>query len=116
MSDIKPLADAAGNFLGWFETFIGKETFAEIRCDQLDALRREITAATRPVESRWRCPCCKSLNVQVSLPTWYYESVDHDLIFADTDAEADISWWYCQDCDETDNGQPEDVLDDEVSP
>jgi hypothetical protein len=81
--------------------------------DQARAVLANIDA---PIASRWRCPHCKSLHVQVSFPTWYHESInvggDTDLLFVETDAEADISWWYCEDCDESDDGQPEDVLDD----
>jgi hypothetical protein len=81
------------------------------------AARAAIEMADAQIKSRWRCPCCKSLNVQVSLPTWYHENIhtagDTDLVFVETDSDADISWWYCEDCEETDYGQPEDVLDDE---
>jgi hypothetical protein len=80
-------------------------------------------APEQPLVSRWRCPCCKSRNVQVSLPTWYRESMTHDLQFVDTDAEADIAWWYCDDCGETDSGIPDDMTEfaeetrtEEVSP
>jgi hypothetical protein len=36
------------------------------------------------------------------------------LIFVETDGEADIKWWFCDDCNESGDGQPEDVLDDWV--
>ena len=77
-----------------------------------DAARAAIEKATAPIVSRWRCPCCKSLNVQISLPTWYYETTAHDLDFVETDSDADISWWYCEDCSETDSGTPNDTLED----
>jgi hypothetical protein len=64
---------------------------------------------------RWKCPCCDSPNVQVSFPTWYHETVtgpeqaSADLEFVETDSEADISWWYCENCDESDNGSPVEI-------
>jgi hypothetical protein len=56
---------------------------------------------------RWRCPACKGTNVQVSYPTWYREKADYTLEKLETDQEAEILWWYCNDCDETDCGEPE---------
>lgn len=98
-----------------------RELVAEIdsvgtRAFDLDAARAIIAKADAPLMSRWRCPCCKSRNVQISLPAWYYETIDHDLVFSETDGDADISWWYCDDCDESGDGQPEDVLDDAEVP
>lgn len=60
---------------------------------------------------RWRCPCCKGTNVQISFPTWYRETRDNDLQYIDVDSEAEILWWYCDDCDETDIGSPEEIED-----
>jgi hypothetical protein len=109
------LKTSAVAFLAWFETFIGKQAFAEINCEQLTNLRAALDPPA--LVSRWRCPCCKSLNVQVNLPTWYHEarlpSGMTDLVFVETDGEADISWWYCEDCEETDSGNPEDVEEEE---
>lgn len=79
----------------------------------VEALRAELVKGDAAhIDGRWRCSHCKSHNVQISLPTWYYESQGNDLTFVETDGDADISWWYCEDCDEADNGQPEDVNDD----
>lgn len=59
---------------------------------------------------RWRCPHCKSTNVQISLPTWFHETQDGELQMVEPDAEAEILWWYCEDCDETDSDAPEPVM------
>jgi rubredoxin len=56
--------------------------------------------------SKWKCRECGSINVQISLPTWYRESQDGDLMLVDTDYEADPIYWYCEDCDTSDNGSP----------
>lgn len=61
-----------------------------------------------PENPRWKCPECGSLKVQIGLPAWHYEGRD-SLVYVETDAEADIMWWYCEDCQETDSGQPEEV-------
>lgn len=93
-----------------------EERYRQMRDAAWKAARAAIEKHDAPLISRWRCPCCKSLNVQVSLPTWYHESRlpsgMTELHFVETDSEADISWWFCEDCEETDSGQPEDVLDD----
>lgn len=60
-------------------------------------------------DSRWKCPECGSHDVQISLPTWYREKTDGQLEFVETDAEADVMWWYCPDCDESGMGQPDEV-------
>lgn len=39
------LADSASAFLVWFRSFIGKETFAEINCEALTALRAALAKA-----------------------------------------------------------------------
>jgi len=39
------LADSANAFLVWFRAFIGKETFAEIECAELTALRTALARA-----------------------------------------------------------------------
>lgn len=101
------LQRAARDFLAWFETFEGKAVVAEINCEELTALRAALDPPA--MVSRWCCPACKSRNVQISLPHWFYESQDNELIPVEVDGEADISWWYCEDCDETDSGSPEEV-------
>jgi hypothetical protein len=70
-----------------------------------DALDKAILGATRG-QSRWCCPNCHSLNVQVSFPTWFRETPDFTLLYCEVDGEADIQWWYCEDCDETGDGAP----------
>lgn len=39
------LANSANAFLVWFRAFIGKETFAEINCTELTALRAALAKA-----------------------------------------------------------------------
>lgn len=56
-------------------------------------------------KSRWRCPECDSDNVQISLPTWYRETQDYDLIFEETDKGADPMWWVCDDCEASGTGE-----------
>lgn len=55
---------------------------------------------------RWQCPKCDGTNVQISMPTWYTETTDYELTFVEPDVEAEVLWWYCMDCDETDSGEP----------
>jgi hypothetical protein len=73
----------------------------------VDWINANLPPVPEPSPSRWRCSCCGSLEVQVSLPTWYYESLSGELTFVETDSEADIKWWYCEACDATDDGEPE---------
>jgi hypothetical protein len=58
---------------------------------------------------KWQCPECKSTNVQISLPTWYTETQDGELTMVETDAEASIKWFFCADCDYSDDGEPDRV-------
>ncbi len=39
LHDYMRAAHSGRDFLNWFEQFVGKETFAEITCDELTALR-----------------------------------------------------------------------------
>lgn len=61
--------------------------------------------------SRWKCPSCGSPKVQISLPTWYREyGLDDqpgELEMVETDSAADVLWWWCEDCQETESGLPE---------
>lgn len=57
---------------------------------------------------RWACPQCHGTRVQVSYPTWYHESADFELQFVETDAET-VLWWYCEDCDDSGDDEPERV-------
>jgi len=68
------------------------------------------TDSTSTSTSRWRCPACKSNNVQIGLPAWHTEDENFEVRYIETDLEADIMWWYCPDCDESGNGQPEDTV------
>lgn len=61
------------------------------------------------MSSRWKCPECGSQSVQISLPTWYYEGKDYSLTFVQTDSDADVMYWYCDDCNEGGRGMPEEV-------
>lgn len=56
---------------------------------------------------KWKCNVCGSTNVQISLPTWFRETTDGELTMVEPDSEATILWWYCEACDETDGGPPE---------
>lgn len=56
--------------------------------------------------SKWKCPACGSHNVQISLPTWYKETQDGQLEAVEVDSEADVLWWWCEDCDESELGEP----------
>lgn len=56
--------------------------------------------------SRWKCPKCGSINVQVSLPVWFREYQDGCLVEISVDEEADPSGWYCEDCTECEAGSP----------
>jgi DNA-directed RNA polymerase subunit RPC12/RpoP len=60
---------------------------------------------------RWKCPSCGGTDVQISLPTWYTETLDGDLTMVETDSDACVSWWYCETCSETGDGEPDDLLD-----
>jgi hypothetical protein len=86
-----------------------EERYRQMRDAAWKAARELIEKMDVHFVNRWRCPKCKSRNVQVSLPTWYYESMTHDMVPVEVDSEADISWWYCEDCEETDSGAPEDM-------
>ena len=66
-------------------------------------------------ESRWRCPNCGSDDVQISLPTWYRETRDCELVFVETDEAADPTWWWCQSCNESGGGDPIDANKEEVA-
>jgi hypothetical protein len=59
---------------------------------------------------RWQCPNCGSTDVQVSYPTWYHETSDFERTFVETDDEAEPLWWYCEACDESESGRPEETL------
>jgi hypothetical protein len=52
---------------------------------------------------RWKCSDCGSTNVQVSLPTWYTETLDkiEPLEMVETDSDAEVMYWWCVDCENT---------------
>ncbi len=83
--------------------------------DDLSRMTRAFLQTDPNAKPRWKCPCCESTNVQISFPTWYHETVTGkdqagaDLEFVETDAEADILWWYCENCEESDSGSPVEV-------
>jgi hypothetical protein len=58
-------------------------------------------------KSKWKCPCCASENVQISLPVWFTETQTGELTQVEIDAEADPRYWCCEDCDETGDGEPD---------
>jgi len=81
------------------------------RREVLDLLREarddhDALARVEAGESRWACPECGSLQVQISLPAWHVETTDGQLVFVETDAEADPRSWYCEECTESGNGEP----------
>jgi hypothetical protein len=67
-------------------------------------IQRHVRIVNKP---RWKCPICDSTTVQVSYPTWYRESSDYEREFVETDDEAQPLWWYCELCDESGSGRPE---------
>jgi hypothetical protein len=74
--------------------------------EALEAARGEVNATRAREPSRWLCPKCLSDRVQIGLPAWFTESADLNLRYVEVDAEAEIMWWNCLDCDETDGGRP----------
>ncbi len=58
-------------------------------------------------DSRWKCPKCGSTHVQVSLPTWYRETSGGTLVMVDPDGEANVQYWYCEECEESSSGEPD---------
>lgn len=64
------------------------------------------TTTENTSRSAWRCRVCASEHVQVSLPVWFHEYQDGELRAVEVDAEADVKWWYCEDCGETGDGEP----------
>jgi rubrerythrin len=78
-----------------------------------DTTKPDDAATQREPRPRWKCPSCGSTNVQISLPTWYRETDDYALEMVDTDSEADISYWFCEDCDSSESGEPDENIPDE---
>lgn len=60
----------------------------------------------RATGGRWRCTECGVQQVQIGLPGWFHEAKDGELFLADVDMEADIAWWYCENCGHTESGRP----------
>lgn len=61
-------------------------------------------------DSRWACPKCGSKDVYVSLPSWFMEDKNGDLVFISDDGEADPIFWLCNTCEASDHGEPTDLL------
>lgn len=59
-----------------------------------------------PKSNKWECEFCHGHNVQISLPVWHREDTDGELTQLGTDSEACPLYWYCEDCDESGNGEP----------
>lgn len=57
--------------------------------------------------NRWICPQCKGENIEIALPVWFTETTNAGLIQTSVDTEADVLWWYCPNCDASDNGNPQ---------
>lgn len=58
----------------------------------------------KPVRPSYKCPCCKSTDVQVCLPAWFSSA---GLEFVEADCEADIRSWFCESCGEGEEGEPD---------
>lgn len=58
---------------------------------------------------RWACPECRGTNVQISLPAWHTETADLELKYVETDDGAEALWWWCEDCQDSQGGQPIDL-------
>ena len=58
--------------------------------------------------SRWVCPKCGSGDLYVSLPSWFMEDQNGDLIFIQVDEEAAPAFWVCKTCDSSGPGSPTD--------
>jgi len=56
--------------------------------------------------SRWKCPACGSLNVQIRLPVWFREYADGCLVETSVDEEADPQAFYCEDCHACESDAP----------
>ena len=65
---------------------------------------------TRARASRWACPACGSRDVEIALPAWFRETDGFTLDQTSVDAEADILYWACNDCDGNGCGDPIDTL------
>lgn len=59
------------------------------------------------MKNRWRCPECKGTKVQIGLPAWFIERPDYTLKFVEPDTEAEIMYWFCPDCCDSGDGNPE---------
>lgn len=102
------------DLLTFWRSFDGPATFDEIRHPAIEAAKALVDPAattTRARVSRWRCPECGSPKVQIGLPAWHREygldGEPGELEYVETDAAADVMWWYCEDCGETESGLPE---------
>lgn len=70
-----------------------------------------MNAPNKPTMSdpKWKCPLCGDTNVQISLPAWHTETEDGELTYVETDTEAEVKYWYCEKCNESDFGEPDRV-------
>lgn len=55
--------------------------------------------------SKWKCPKCGSLEVQISLPAWHTED-EYGLSYIQTDEDAEVLYWLCNACEEAGEGEP----------
>jgi hypothetical protein len=79
-------------------------------CADIRAVLAEVNAPRPHAESRWACPKCQSRNVQVAIVAWHHESAGLNLTYVETDGEAEVRYWFCEDCEESDSGEPIDTL------
>ena len=80
----------------------------ENKADREAAKRRNRTTKEQArTDSRWCCPDCGSRYVQVSYPTWYYETRSLQIVPIEPDYESDPFYWYCEACEGTGSGAPD---------
>lgn len=79
-----------------------EENAAEMAHDAELAAERE----AHHQQSRWKCPACGSLKVQIALPAWFSETWRGGLCQTGVDDEALPIYWSCDDCSESGDGAP----------
>lgn len=58
---------------------------------------------------RWKCPECGGTDIRIALPAWHTESKDGTLTYIQTDAEASVMWWLCNECEAFGDGNPDEA-------
>ena len=70
----------------------------------------EVNTTPAREEGRWACPKCDGRHVQVALPAWHRETAGLNLDYVETDGEAEVLYWYCEDCEAEGQGEPIDTM------